>query len=101
MIDRMLHRAVRVFPAEAVTRTAGDEVDPRDAGLTRADVDAIWGAVVSFYRRGLHFSLAICLRRHRRIVFTAIAERVTGKSLRTLLREPLRLCHFDTGSISG
>jgi CubicO group peptidase (beta-lactamase class C family) len=42
----------------------GPEADPRDAGLTRADVDEIWRAAESAYQTGLYPALALCIRRH-------------------------------------
>ena len=62
--------ACRVYDPESVTSTAGGapEVDPRVAGLDRASVDAIWGAVVGAYRTGLYPGMALCLRRRGHVV---------------------------------
>jgi CubicO group peptidase (beta-lactamase class C family) len=62
-------RHVRVFPAEEVTRrNEAAEVDPREAGLTQEDVDAIWASTVRLYRQGLHPALALCVRRRGKVV---------------------------------
>jgi len=67
---------VRTYPAEEVTTKSDREVDPRSVGLTREDIEAIWAAVVRFYRTGLHPSIAICLRRRGQIVL----DRAIGHS---------------------
>ncbi|MCA9536814.1 MAG: hypothetical protein KC593_24195, partial [Myxococcales bacterium] len=61
-------RRVRIDDPEAVTRRAGDEVDPRSVGLTEADVEAIWAAVVRLYRTAIHPGIAICVRRRGEVV---------------------------------
>jgi CubicO group peptidase (beta-lactamase class C family) len=66
---------VRAFAPEAVTsRNTAAEADPRDAGLQTGDIDAIWAAVVRLYGTGLHPAIALCVRRHGRIVL----ERAIG-----------------------
>jgi len=67
---------VRTYPAQEVTTKSDREVDPRSVGLEREDVEAIWNAVVRFYRTGLHPSIAICLRRRGQIVL----DRAIGHS---------------------
>lgn len=60
---------VRVFPPEEVTSIDHEaEVDPREVGLQRGDIEAIWGSVVRHYQTGLHPSLALCIRRRGRVV---------------------------------
>lgn len=44
------------------------ETEPEEVGLTRNGIDAIWRAVIGFYRTGIHPAIAICLRRHGKIV---------------------------------
>ena len=48
---------------ESVT-VRGEEVRPREVGLTRAAVDRIWQRVERLYRTGLHPAIQICVR-HR------------------------------------
>lgn len=45
-----------------------DEVDPRDVGMTRDGVEAIWRAVERYYRTGVQPALSLCIRRHGAIV---------------------------------
>jgi CubicO group peptidase (beta-lactamase class C family) len=72
---------VRVHPPESVTsvNTAG-EADPESAGLTRADVDAIWAAVVRLYRTGLHPAIAVCVRRRGRVVVDRAIGHLRGNA---------------------
>src|SRR4051812_8376899 len=54
---------------ESVTTIrAGAEVSPRDAGMTRAGVEAIWEGVEQVYRSGMHPAVALCLRREGEVV---------------------------------
>ncbi len=59
---------VEAFEPEAVTTRSPREVDPRDVGMTREDVEAIWAGVVRYYRMGLHPAIALCLRHRGKIV---------------------------------
>jgi CubicO group peptidase (beta-lactamase class C family) len=59
---------VRVCPPGEVTTRGDAEVDPREAGLTPADVTEIWSSVVRLYETGLHPAIALCLRRRGRVV---------------------------------
>lgn len=61
-------RRVRIDDPDAVTRRAGDEVDPRSVGLSEADVDAIWASVVRLYKTAIHPGIAICVRRRGQVV---------------------------------
>lgn len=46
----------------------GDEEEPAAGGMEQADVDAIWDAALALFRRRLHPTLSLCIRRHGRIV---------------------------------
>ena len=61
-------RHVRVFPPDRVTSRNPAEVEPRAAGMRAEDVDEIWRAVTTLYKTGLHPAIALCVRRHGRIV---------------------------------
>ena len=52
---------------EAVTTIAGEE-DPGAGGMTRDQVDAIWGSVVDLYRTGIHPAAQLCLRRNGHVL---------------------------------
>lgn len=69
---------VRVYEPEEVTRRNEAECDPAEAGLTREDVEAIWDAVVRFYRTGLQPSIALCLRRRGRVVLDRTIGHLVG-----------------------
>ena len=71
-------RHVRVHPAEEVTRRSETECEPRAAGLTQDDVDAIWRSVVRFYRQGLHPAIGICVRRGGRVVLDRTIGHLRG-----------------------
>jgi CubicO group peptidase (beta-lactamase class C family) len=54
---------------ESVTSIAADhETDPRDVGVEPAAVAAIWKAVETLYRDGLHPAIQLCVRRHGRVL---------------------------------
>lgn len=61
-------RRIRV-PADldAVT-DIGPEADPRDAGMTRDQVEAIWRSARRLYRSGVHPALQLCVRRDGHVV---------------------------------
>ncbi|WP_063003666.1 serine hydrolase [Nocardia salmonicida] len=52
---------------DAVT-TVGHEDDPADAGSSRADVEAIWASVRTWYAMGTTPAIQVCLRRNGAIV---------------------------------
>ncbi len=54
------------------------ECDPRDVGLTAANVERIWHSVQRFYGTGLHPAVTIVLRRHGKVLLKrAIGHRDT------------------------
>ena len=55
-------------------------MDPRGVGLTKQDVDAIWDAVVRFYKVGLHPAIAICIRRRGEIILDRAIGHARGNS---------------------
>ena len=72
---------VRVFPAVEVTRrNAAAECDPREVGLDRAGVEAIWQSVVSLYQTGLHPAIALCLRRRGRVLLDRAIGHTRGNA---------------------
>ncbi len=68
--DVMKWLPVRVasFDPDTVTTRSAREIDPREVGMTRDDVEAIWSSVVRYYRMGLHPALALCIRHRGEIV---------------------------------
>ena len=66
-LGSVLPRRARIRHPESVT-ARGAEVDPRDVGLRRDDVEAIWQAVTQYYRIGLHPALSLCVRHRGQVV---------------------------------
>ena len=67
LLRRGLETLVRPYPAAEVT-SIGAEADPAEAGVTAADVDAIWKAAIGTYQTGLYPAVALCLRRRGKVV---------------------------------
>ena len=44
------------------------EVDAAEAGLTHANVNAIWGAVEDFYKTGMHPGITFCMRKNGKVI---------------------------------
>jgi CubicO group peptidase (beta-lactamase class C family) len=92
----LLHH-VRVFPAEEVTRrNEAEECDPREAGLDRDDVDAVWRSVVRFYEQGLHPAIALCLRRRGKVVLDRTIGHARGNEPGASPDAPRELATPDT-----
>ncbi|MBK7975274.1 MAG: beta-lactamase family protein [Deltaproteobacteria bacterium] len=78
-----LERRCKVFPADEVTSLEGSaEVEPEAGGLTRKDVEAIWGSVVSLYESGIMPAVALCLRRHGQVVIDRAIGHARGNEPR-------------------
>jgi CubicO group peptidase (beta-lactamase class C family) len=72
---------VRAFPAaEVESRNTAAEVDPREVDLGRADVDAIWAAVVRLYETRLHPAIALTVRRRGRVVLDRALGHLAGNA---------------------
>ncbi|MEI7891530.1 MAG: serine hydrolase domain-containing protein [Myxococcales bacterium] len=54
--------------SSVTTYAASEEVDPREVGMTRDGVEAIWRGVEKYYRTGVHPALSVCLRRKGQVV---------------------------------
>lgn len=63
-----LLRRVRVPRDLDSVTSIGPEDDPDSAGVTSKAVESIWTAAVDLYRTGGHPALALCLRRHGRVI---------------------------------
>jgi CubicO group peptidase (beta-lactamase class C family) len=88
-------RRVRVYPSAAVTRVFPEE-DPRDVGLTRATIDAIWRAVVGYYETGLQPAMSLCIRRRGRIVLHRSIGHTHGNGPDDPEDAPKRVCTPDS-----
>lgn len=72
---------VRVFPSNEVTSTnAAAEVPPGEVGLAPDAAEAIWSSVVRLYNTGLHPAIALCLRRHGKIVLNRSIGHLRGNA---------------------
>ena len=72
---------VRVAPpADVTSRNWSGEVDPREAGLTYDDVEAMWSAVVSLYKTGLQPAMALCVRRRGHVVVDRAIGHLRGNA---------------------
>jgi len=69
MIPSIVTRARVPKSVESVTSIAADrETDPREVGVTREGVEAIWAAVETLYRDGVHPAMQLCIRRRGRVI---------------------------------
>ncbi|MSO58665.1 MAG: class A beta-lactamase-related serine hydrolase, partial [Thermoleophilia bacterium] len=91
------HMHVRVFPAAEVTsRNADAEVDPREAGLARPDVEAMWTSVERLYATGLHPAIALCVRRRGKVVVDRAIGHVRGNGPDDFSRTPKTPVRHDS-----
>src|SRR3546814_1662487 len=56
------------------------EVDPRDVGVTRDDVEAIWKATAGAYRTGLYPAIGLCIRRKGRVILDRTVGHAHGNA---------------------
>jgi CubicO group peptidase (beta-lactamase class C family) len=84
---------------DAVT-DRGVETPPRDVGLSRAAIDAIWESARTLYRTGLHPALQLCVRHRGEIVLdralgyaagNAPGDPVAGPNRRVTVDTPFRI----------
>lgn len=68
ILRRVRHARITVPKDLAAITRRGPEEEPAAGGLKAEDVDAIWRATERLFRRGLHPTIAICIRRHGRVV---------------------------------
>jgi CubicO group peptidase (beta-lactamase class C family) len=78
-VRRAFETLVRTLPPDEVT-TRGAEVDPRDGGLAREDVEAIWDAAVGAYETGLYPALQVCVRRRGQVVLDRAIGHLRGNA---------------------
>ena len=70
----------RVRPDDVTSVNAAAEVDPREVGLGRDDVEAMWSSVVRLYETGLHPAIALCVRRRGAIVLDRAIGHTRGNA---------------------
>jgi CubicO group peptidase (beta-lactamase class C family) len=92
----LLPNRVRVYPPDEVERrNTAAEVDPREADLTRDDVEAIWDGAVRLYRTGVYPAVALCLRRRGRVVIDRCIGHRIGNAPRDRRDGPREVAHPD------
>lgn len=70
---------VRTVPPEQVAER-GFEIDPREVGLDRKIIDAIWQQTMATYRTGLYPAMALCVRRRGKVVLDRSLGHVSGNA---------------------
>lgn len=73
-------KRVRVFDPEEVTSRGAPEAPPRSVGLEPDAIEAIWDAVVDFYRTGFHPAIGLCIRRRGKVVLDRAIGHARGNS---------------------
>lgn len=73
-------RRVRVFDPAEVTVLGAAEVEPGSVGLGRDAVEAIWSAVVDFYKTGFHPAIGLCIRRRGEVILDRTIGHVRGNA---------------------
>lgn len=91
-----LPRRARIEDPARVTTIADDEVEPAAVGLDRAAVDAVWQAVVDYYRTGLQPAMSVCLRRRGRVFLHRSIGHARGAGPDDDRSEPKVLARPDT-----
>lgn len=61
-------RRIRVPKDLDAVTSVGDEVDPADVGMTRDNVERMWGAIRVLYRSGVHPAVQLTVRREGQVV---------------------------------
>jgi CubicO group peptidase (beta-lactamase class C family) len=82
--------------AELTTWSPAREARPEEGGLREADVQAIWRATEGLYRTGLHPAIALCVRRHGRVVLDRAIGHVRGNGPGDAPDEPKVLATPET-----
>lgn len=101
---RTLNRTISVpHDLEAVTtRDRVAEVEPREVGMTREGVLAIWAGVERYYRTGMHPAISVCIRRRGKVVLKRAIGHARGNgpldgpcAERVLVTPDTPICQFS------
>jgi len=69
MLPSLVTRARVPRSVASVTSIATDhETDPREVGVDPAAIEAVWNAVETLYRDGVHPAIQLCVRRRGRVL---------------------------------
>jgi len=74
----------------------GDETPPRDVGLSRAGIEAIWESARVLYRTGLHPALQLCVRHRGQVVLDRAIGFASGNAPGDPPEAPKRRVSVDT-----
>ena len=72
------------------------EVDPRDVGMSAADVDEIWGNIVKVYKTGVHPAITVSIRRQGKVLMSRAIGHTTGNGPKDDRDTPKVLATPDT-----
>lgn len=75
---RSWKRLCRVPQDLTAVTSRGDEIPPREAGLSRAAIDRVWQRTEALYRTGLYPAVQLCVRRHGAIVLDRTLGHAAG-----------------------
>jgi CubicO group peptidase (beta-lactamase class C family) len=91
-------RRVRVpsDPSEVATVRADRETDPREVGATSDAAERIWRAVERLYASGVHPAIALCVRRHGRVILDRAIGHASGNGPDDSAATPKVLATPDT-----
>ena len=81
--DPLLRRVRVPKDLDSIT-TVGDEAPPQAGGVEAANVEAIWGAIGSWFRSGVHPAIQVCVRRNGEVIL----DRAIGHARGTGPRDP-------------
>ena len=95
LVPDPLRRARVPRDLDSVT-SFGEEVDPRDAGMTTDAVERIWSAIERLYRSGVHPAIALCLRREGYVVLDRAIGHARGNGPGDPEGEPRELATPET-----
>ncbi len=71
---------MRPYPPSEVTSRSEAEVDPREAGLTKSQVEAMWASVLRLYEAKMHPAIALCVRRRGKVVIDRALGHLRGNA---------------------
>lgn len=87
-VPRDISSLIQVIP--------GQEVDPKDVGLSAHQRDVIWTAVENFYRTGISPAITFCLRKGGQVVLNRSLGHRRGNGPSDSPDTPKELAHPDT-----
>ena len=101
---RLLHLSdIPRDPETVTTINSRQEVNPQDAGLKAADVDAIWDNVVKLYRSGVHPGISLSIRHRGKLLMSRAIGHARGNGPedgnsdeKVLMRPDTPVCLYST-----